>query len=43
MDSLIKFFGGWLLTAIFVVVINLVLLAGAVWVVVKVLQMMGVL
>lgn len=43
MASLIKFFGGWIPAVIFVVVINLVLFAGAVWVVVKVLQMMGVL
>lgn len=43
MNTLAKWFGGWLIAAIVVALINLALLAGAVWVVVKLLQMMGVL
>jgi hypothetical protein len=43
MDSLAKLFGGWIIAVIVVSIINLALLAGAVWVVVKILQAMGVL
>ncbi len=44
MDSLAKkLFGGWIIVVIVVSLINLALLASAVWVVVKILQMMGVL
>lgn len=43
MDSLTKLFGGWIIVFIVVTLINLALLASAVWVVVKILQMMGVL
>ena len=44
MDSLAKkLFGGWIIVFIVVSLINIALLAAAVWVVVKVLQMMGVL
>ncbi len=43
MDSLTKLFGGWIIAFIVVAIINLALLAAAVWVVVKILQAMGVL
>lgn len=43
MNTLTKLFGGWIIVFIVVGLINLALLAGAVWVVVKLLQMMGVL
>lgn len=43
MDSLAKLFGGWIIAVIVVALINLALLAAAVWVVVKILQATGVL
>lgn len=43
MDSLAKLFGGWIIAVIIVALINLAILGAAVWIVVKILQMMGVL
>ena len=43
MNSLAKFFGGWVIAVIVVGLINLAILAGAVWVVVQVLKATGVL
>lgn len=43
MDSLAKLFGGWIIAVIIVALITLAILGAAVWIVVKILQMMGVL
>lgn len=43
MDTLVKFFGGWILAVIVIAIINLAILGAAVWIVVKILQAMGVL
>lgn len=43
MNTLVKFFGGWILAAIATIIINFAILGAAVWIVVKILQAMGVL